>query len=323
MTTEIEEGATASDEDIDAMLADTWAEIQSRDDENETDDQKTERLRDESGKFAKAEETTTDGLPEPISVKVPSSFKKEFQERFSELTPEWQSELQRREDDFHKGIEGYKQKAQIVDQFEPIAEHIHYLKDTYGDPIQPIGELVKLDKFANTDPVGFIKWFAQSKGIPLDGTGVQDMQSNPVLSALQNEVQQLRGFVQGEQQTRQQQAHNEALQAIEAFAASPDAVHFEDLRPQIAQLLASGVATDLKSAHEMALWSRPDLRQSLISQQIAAEQEKAKQEAKQRSESAKKAASVNVSKRGHVPNKAADEDPDEIIAREAARLGFI
>ena len=45
-------------------------------------------------------------------------WKKEALEKWGTLDPLVQSEVERREQDFHKGIEGYKQKAQVFDQWD-------------------------------------------------------------------------------------------------------------------------------------------------------------------------------------------------------------
>lgn len=322
MTTEQIEEQLDEELDIDAHLAEEWERIRS-DEEPETKPVD----RDQQGRFAaKSEEkevsteTPPDEQQEQPAIKAPSSWKKELQEKFGTLPPEVQAEVNRREEDFHRGIAQYKQAADWASQFAPIANDLGYLKQSYGNEVQAIGELVKLERFANSDPIGFIKHFAQSRGIPLDGSLPQQ---DPTISALRQQVEQLTGYVQNERMTKEQREQQEALQHIEQFRQSPEAAHFDVLRNDMAALLQAGLANDIKSAYEKALWQRPDLRQSLISQQIAAEQEKARNEAKNKADAAKKASAVNISKRGQLPTKQADDNLDDILAREAERLGFI
>ena len=319
MTTEIEE-IQEEELDIDAQLAEAWQEI-TADEPEETAEEKADRLRDEQGRFAKKEEEQVEQVeeqPTESPYKAPSSWKKELQEKFNALPPEFQAEINRREEDFHKGISQYKNAAEWAQSFTPIAQEVNYLRQQYGNEVTGVGELAKLDRFANQDPVGFIQWFAKSRNIPLDGTGIPTEQ-DPTISALRQQVERLSGYVQQERLTKEQQEHQNALQQIDEFKRSMDAQDFETLKLDAAALLQAGQAKELKEAFEKAGWQHPAIRQKLISQQIAAEQEKARNKAIE----AKKASAVNISKRGHLPSKQADDSLDDILSREAERLGFI
>jgi hypothetical protein len=305
------DGVIEDDESIDEIAAKTWADIQARDIET------PEKTPDPNPETTPAEQKEATPTEQAEAIKAPSSWKKELQGRFSELPAEFQQEIQKREDDFHRGIAQYKQAAEFVKQLEPIAPALQQLHERYGNSIQPIGQLVQLDSFANNDPVGFIQWFAKSKGIALDGTGIENAQQNPMLQTLQQQVQQLSGYVQNQRQSQEQNEQQQALSAIEQFKNSGKAENFDILREDMAALLQSGLASTIEDAYERALWQRQDLRQGLIAKQLKSEQEKAKKAALE----AKKAASVNVTQRGKSPNKASD-DPAEIVRQKAAELGF-
>jgi hypothetical protein len=308
-----DEGATAeSEESIDDILAEKWHEIESRDSEQET-------VHEESPQeVLEKTEPEQDKQDEPVqTIKPPSSWKKDLQEKFNTLPPEFQQEIQRREDDFHKGIESYKSAAEWTRQFEPIADTFAGLKQVYGSEAQGIKTLFDAGQFANNDPIGFIKAFAESRGISLDGTAI-DQQQNPIINQLKQQVEQLSGYVGTQQQQEQQRTQQEAEKAIEAFKSKPGAEHFEVLKSDMAALLQAGLADGLDDAYDQALWRRPDLRESEISKQITERQKKAKESVL----SAKQASSVNVKQRGHKPSAEAEMPMEEFMAKKVAELGL-
>jgi len=320
----IEDPIQEEEQDIDTILMDKYTEIQNRSIEPETKPVSDETKTDVSHETDKTLQPENNQVASEAqeTVRPPSSWKKDLQERFSTLPPEFQAEINRRENDFHKGIAEYKNAAEWTRQFEPLIPQLQELRQQYGSESAGIKQLLDYSKQADTDPIGFIKWFADSRGINLDGTGIPEQATNPTILALKQQVEQLSGYVQNERLTRQQQEEQQALQAIEAFKSKPESVHFDVLKADMAALLQAGQALSIEEAYDKALWMNPELRKTAISQQITAQQDQAKQEAKQKAEAAKKAAAVNVNKRGQLPSKQSDESLDEILEREAARLGF-
>lgn len=294
------------EEDLDSMLAEKWQEIESRGDEPT-----------ESAQISEVEQPEQIEQPDPPQIKPPSSWKKELQEKFTTLEPEFQAEILRREDDFHKGIQAYKEAAEWTRQFEPIADTFKGLRDIYGSEATGIKTLFDAGQFANNDPVGFIKAFAESRGISLDGTNIQ-AQDNPIINQLKQQVEQLSGYVGTQQQQEQQRSIAEASKAIEAFKAKPEAAHFDALKADMAALLQAGLAESIEDAYDQALWRRKDLRSSEISKQVLERQKQAKEAAIK----AKSAASVNVKQRGHGASREADIPMDEFMQKKVAELGL-
>jgi hypothetical protein len=308
----LEEDATVesvdNEQDIDSILADKWQEISSRnEDEPFIEPEPTEQV---------AEQVEPEQPPEP-TIKPPSSWKKDLQEKFSTLAPEFQTEILRREDDFHKGIQSYKAAAEWTRQFEPIADTFAGLRETYGSEAKGIQTLYDAGQFANNDPVGFITAFAKSRGISLDGNHVQ-AESNPIINQLKQQVEQLSGYVGTQQQQEQQRAHKEAENAIKAFSSKPEAKHFDVLKADMAALLQSGLAETLEDAYDRALWQRKELRELEVSRQITERQKQAKKAAIE----AKEAASVNVKQRGHKPAAAAEIPMEEFMRQQVEKLGL-
>lgn len=101
-----------------------------------------------------------------------------------------------------------------------------------------------------------------------------------------------------DQQVSKQTTENE----IEQFetAVNDDGIlvypYFENVRRQMGAIVeAEGVT--LEEAYERAIWAMPDIRNLLISQQTASEEEKKKAEAKEHVGKAKKAAGNNIAKK--------------------------
>lgn len=131
-------------------------------------------------------------------------------------------------------------------------------------------------------------------------------QLTPQLAALQNEVQQLRGFLTQGQQAEQQRIQAEVSTEIQAFAADPKHTHFETVKGHMSALIASGAAKDLQDAYDQAVWARPDTRATLLAQQRAEEEQKRTSEARAKAEAARKRA---VSVTGGPGNTAAASTP--------------
>lgn len=263
---------------------------------------KADKVRDESGKFAKAEKPEAD-VPAPVR-KAPSSWKPAAQEAFLKadrgeaLTPEevrlLTQEAERRESDFHKGVSEFKSHADRAQQYEQaIAPYKGYLEQLKVDAPTAINYLLKTEHTLRTaDPLTKMQTFqrlAQDYGIDL-GQIQQMPQQDPQTQYLMQQLQELRNQQMMWQNQAQQQEQMRAQQELQSFS-SADKPHFEAVRNDMADLLETGKATSLEQAYEMAVWMRPDIRQSLLDQQRAEAQRKALEEAQARKA---KAAAVSV-----------------------------
>ena len=88
----------------------------------DTPEEKAQAIRDKQGKFASKEAAplAPDAplIPvEPVSA-APNTWKKEAQEAWGKADPQIRAEVERREADFHRGIEQYKQAANYGQSME-------------------------------------------------------------------------------------------------------------------------------------------------------------------------------------------------------------
>ncbi len=305
---------------------------------------KTEPARDEKGRFAKTESGTPSDpakppanpqeAPQAASPAKPAfipKWKKEALEKWALLDPLVKGEVERREQDFHKGIEQYKSNAEAAQAWQQAVSP--YLATIQSFGVQPHQAAQAL--FATDHALRYgtpaQKWqmlqkIAQDYGItPVEsasGQPEQSSQQNPEVQALYQRLAQLEGHL-NQAQTMQQQAQMADLNTqIQKFAADPArAEYFETLRPSMAALLQTGQADSLESAFEQAYKLHPVTSQLWIAKQ----QEEWRKQGTQKAAEAKKAAAVNVRSKGNAtgPAGATQGSMQDTIRAKARELGLV
>lgn len=289
----------------------------------------SERLRDENGRFAKksepeepvqetvqpepekVEEVAEEKPPEVPQKRPPSSWKKDAQAAWDTLPEHVKDDVLRRETDFHRGIEQYKTFAQKAQAYEQaIAPYQDTLKALGVPAEQAIGALFKADSILRHglphEKAAYFAQLAQEYGVPLEGIE-QPPPVDPAYRALLNEVRQLRQSETQREQERQRAEMEQLNSTISKFAEGKE--HFDAVRDDMAALLQAGRASDLEQAYDMAIWARPDLRTSLLEQQVKAAEEKARAEAQRL-----KAKTAAVSVKGSSPVSGTSATPTDLRA---------
>ena len=263
----------------------------------ETAEQRTERIRDEKGRFAaetEREKRIREGLIKPAApaqaaqpapaapavakIPRPSSWKKDYWEHWDKLDPQVAAYINQREGEYAKGVSTYKQEwdnakplLDAVAPFLPVLEQHGIKPDTW---ITNLGRAhhalatgdgqTKLQMFAK---------LAQDYGVPLQALYDANFAQQFVQQTVQQPQQQRPAPQQADVATLVRQELNAARtqEQIEQFEAAKDAAgqplypHFSTVKGDMALLLDAGKAQDLKSAYSMALRLHDDL--------FAAEQE--------------------------------------------------
>lgn len=272
-----------------------------------------QRARDEAGRFAakeKAPEPVTPPAEEIKPIKAPSSWKPAAQEAYLKaergeaLTPEevriLTNEANRRESDFHRGVEEFKTHAQKARAYEQvIAPYQQTFQQLGVDAPTAISALLKADHTLRySDPATkaqYLQQLAQQYGVNLEQ--IQNPpQYDPQTQYLMQQLNELRQTQAQWHNSIQQQEQTRANQELEQFSSAGNA-HFEAVRNDMADLLETGKATSLQDAYEKAVWMNPDIRQSLIEQQRSEAQKKAMAEAQ-----AIRAKTAAVSVKGSSPS---------------------
>lgn len=247
-------------------------------------------------------------------------------------------EIERREADFHKGIEQYKAGAQTAQEFErAVAPYMATIQGFGITPVAAAAHLMNVDHqlrhSAVPQKVGMLLKIANDYGVDINtlATGIQQIagenvwqQQNPIdprLQQLQQQVGQLTQHITNTQQQAVHAEHSAIDGEIAAFAADPDHEHFGLLQKDMAVLLQNGMAKDLDSAYEMAMRQNPQTYQIWLAQQ----QQGWEAQRKAKVAEARKAAANNVRPNGRSsvqqvqPARSMEQD----IEAEARRLGLI
>jgi hypothetical protein len=276
--------------------------------------------RDAQGKFAKAPEAA----PEAAETRpAPNTWRKEVAEKWGTLPPEVQAEVERREADFHKGIEQYRQAAQFQQDFgRAIQPFEATLRSTGLDPVGAVTQLMATDHLLRygqpQEKLAKIQQMARYYNVDLGQVGSYEPQAvDPQVAQLQQQVQQLSSYLQ-QQQLQGQQAEQYSLNSeIAAFAADPNHGHFEQVREHMAALLQAGLAKDLHDAYAQAVYANPTTRATVSQQEARA----AREEAAKKAQVARQAASVNVRSRPALPTDVpAGQSMEETIRATLRRV---
>lgn len=284
--------------------------------------QTPDRGRDDSGKFvkgekkdaaAKAKEPKEPGngslTPTPSAaapIKRPSSWKKDYWEKYDALDEELRNYILQREDEAARGISNYKTEADKAKTlWEAIAPFQSDLEKNGIDPAKHIADLFGAHRtLALASPFERQQMFmrlAQDYQVPLQNLvqGTQGQQPNSYLVDLTNRLSNIeRGFTEAQQR---EQASQEASvrKEVEDFAGQSEQFpHFEQVRLKMAALLQAGEADDLKSAYEKAVRLDDTLYEQMIEARHA---EKLQKDRETKDAAAKAARERAVQVRGSSP----------------------
>lgn len=339
---------------MDDTIRQTLAEIESRGETeevtepDETAEERAERVRDEKGRFApkaQQEEVPEETVPveaqqvEQEEIAPPAvppelqklGLRKEEAEAFAKAAPEVQQAFIRRSEEMHRGIEQFRSKAQFGDAMERVISPFMPLIQQAGvTPDVAVNHLLRAEYALRTgsqeQKVQMLTQLARDYGIDLGQANeyaANQPPEDPRLSALQQQVQQMQAFVAQQNQAREWQERESLNSEITRFASDPSHVHFEEVRNEMAGLLQAGLAPDLKTAYDMAIYANPTIRARVLAEQQAKVEEQRKAEAIARARDAKKAAAVNVPRKGTLPAAKPIGSMDDTIRQTAERLGLI
>lgn len=264
-------------------------------------------------------QTDKPAISEAPATAAPSSWTAAGKAEWAKLTPSVQQEVLKREADFHKGTEQYKQAAtfgqDIHRAIQPYAQTLQGLQQQGVTPAAAIERLMSHDhvlRYGSQDQ----KREAVAKLI--QAYGVDLSQALPYVDPQAEQYRQQ--LAQREQQIQQltasqaQREHAELNSHIEQAKQGKD--HFDVVRNEMAALLQAGTAKDLNEAYDMAVWARPDLRQNLLAKQ----QEERRAEEARIAQAAKAASASNVARRGTLPAQRPVGTMEETIAATLAKI---
>jgi len=244
--------------------------------------EQSDEKRDDRGRFkpkeAEPQQETPDvakEAPQEQSEEKPqepernpfAAWKKPAQEALRALPPETQQYIVEREQQFHKGIQQYKEDAQKGRSLgNAIAPHLEYLQQLQVAPEVAISKLIEVEKTLRTsDPQTKAKEFvrlAHDYGIDLNS--LTSVPFDPYHHQLEQRLAQQQAALEQITQSRQMAEEAQLGQTIEQFAQTHE--HFDEVRETMADLLDKGFASDLNDAYAKAVRLNDDVF-SRVSQQ--------------------------------------------------------
>lgn len=217
--------------------------------------------------------------------KPPSSWKKDHWESWGKLEPGLQDYLEQREGEFARGVSTYKQE---FDRVKPLADAMEPLMPTLKqyniDPAQWITNMGRAHHTlvfgAPQQKLQMFAQLAQSYGVPIQALYDQQAQQQFLMQqtiAPQPQAQQANPVEVFERMFAEKSASQELKEFESATSADgkPLYPHFETVRDDMALLLESGKAQNLKDAYAISLRLHDDIWEA---------EQKAKQAAAQKAQ---------------------------------------
>ena len=262
--------------------------------------------RDDQGKFAAKEPEQTmmqqaeQPVEEPVWKRPPASWKKDYHDAWQTADDRLKEYAWQREEQMKAGVQPLMEKAKLADQFQEVLNpYMDTIRGLNIEPTQAVKALMEADHALRfSDPQQKQQLFmrlAQQYGVTLGGE-LQQQPFDPNISALQQELNRVRGEVMSWKEQQEQVQNQSLLGEINSFAMKAE--HFEEARPTMISLLQSGVAATLEEAYEKAIRLDDNLYQQIQQSRQAQAETQQKVVANQ---AAKKARAAAVSVRSAAP----------------------
>lgn len=188
------------------------------------------------------------------------SWKKEAQEELSKIPASTQKYIQEREEQFHKGIEQYKNAANFAKSIDnSIKPYREYLQQLNVTPEVAFTNLLKTEKTLRTGTIGekveMFQKLAHDYGINLET--LASVPFDPQLAHYKAQLEWTQSQLQASENFKQSQEDAQVYSVIDDFGQQHE--HFEDVRLTMADLLDNGLASDLNDAYAKAVRLNDDV----------------------------------------------------------------
>lgn len=190
-------------------------------------------------------------------ITAPNSYRQEFKDSFSSLSPEWQKYLNEREKEYQQGLSRARNSYSWADKF--YNDRKDKLSKQGYQSFQDYVEV--LDGIANSldnDPATTLAKLSSMYGV----NGSEDTLQRQ-LNAQSQQIAELQGFLQSRENERVQGEYNKFVNAKDE-AGNPLHGYFEDVRGEMQTLLKAGLAKSLEDAYNQALWRVESVRNKML-----------------------------------------------------------
>ena len=265
---------------------------------------------------------------ESETIAPPQSMSAKDREAFAALPPESQKWLADRakeqEAAFTQKTMDLAEKSKGFDKLEALLapRRQQFAMDGMDDSTA-IGQLLSISDYANSDPVGFAKYFLNARQIPVSALSETDGQESPVdpqLAAMQQKMQGIEGYLTQQQTQAQRQAESAINSDVQKFSAENE--YYAELEDEMVPIVAAVRSRDpslsnmdvLAKAYKMAIAANETVSAKVEAAKAAKAEADKVAMAKARAAKAKKAASTNTRTTGtRPPANGAAENVDDFI----------
>lgn len=282
-------GGNSDDEvDLDAAMDEIAADLFSEGEDEASEENNTENLEDPSP--SEGQEQLPEGVtppegtvpaqtsPEVQEIGAPKTWTKDAIADWATIPDRAKQEILKREEDFFRGIEGYKELAergrsyeQVIEPYRPVlaAANVdpvqlfsafasnHYML-SMGSPEEKLQIAANLMQNYGIDPIVVAQRFAQAS----DG---RPHQVDPEVAHLRQQLATLQQQVGTQQQFQQQAAIAAANDVVAEFKINHE--FFDDVSEDMIALIEKGAATTLQEAYDIAIYRNAAVRDKVIAAQ--------------------------------------------------------
>jgi hypothetical protein len=265
-------------------------------------------------------------------VGAPKTWTKEEIAEWATMSPGAKAAVLRREEDMFRGLEQYKEKAELGSRYDAVVEPFRAaLAAEQVDPVQLFQSFSAnhylLARGTPEQKLEVATHLVKSYGLDIDAIKARlgnEPVVDPKVQELERQIAELRGGVEQQQQAQLELKRAEFSKQVESFASDPKNVYFSEVSADIANLLKTGAATSLQQAYDMAVYNNPSTREKEIARITAERIESEKKAEADRVAKAEKAKAANVNSKqktvdGTVPVGSLDETLNETMASIKAR----
>lgn len=214
------------------------------------------------------EQVTEQPDVKPVDLSV-LGYNKEEIAILEQLPDEVKQALSARNERYHSGLKGIKDRAAIADAFtrplEPFQEYLTALNVAPSDFIPALVQTEQVLRLGSQEQkAAMIQQLAHDYGIDLGIAAQQPF--DPNLYQLQKQRDSLQRQLQQSQQSQQIASEQELISSIEQWAA--DKEHFQAVREDMALLIEGGKAKNLDDAYSKAIRLNDDVFQQVQAKQL-------------------------------------------------------
>jgi hypothetical protein len=262
-----------------------------------SDDKKEADLEDKQA--AQPSETASTEKPQPEKQKtehtdIPQGVAPAIKAKWDTLDPDVRAAIVKREEDAHKMFTRHDSELNLGRKMKDVIQpYMPIIQAEGGNPETAVQSLLNTAYQLRTgtpqQKAAMIQQIAATYGVDLSYIQPSQTDQPDVVGYLRQELDSIKKQADPNailNQLRDEMESDRINQEVKAFAADPANAHFVAVREDMAALLQSGRAKDMREAYDKAIWMNPELRSTLTAKQEADAQAKRKSEI----ESKKKAA---------------------------------